>query len=328
MAGLIAQFVLIALVVVVAGTLLARFADELGMITGMGRSMAGVVLLALATSLPELLVGCKAAMIPAVDLTLGDLLGSSLFNLLILAVLDLCTKTHGGALSKSASAHALSAVSGILLTAVVLFFLVVKLPWTFLRLGPGSWFLLITYLFCLRLIYFDQQYALSQAPEAAETPTMSRVKIMTGYLLSAAVIFVAAPKLASVASELADITGLGRTIVGTLFVALITSLPEAVTTLTALRMGATDLAIGNIFGSNAFNMLIFVGVDFFYDGSLFAAAAPTHAATAAMVIFVTAVAIQGLLYRAEKRLWVVEPDAALLIFLVVAALTVVFFMGH
>ncbi len=122
-------------------------------------------------------------MIPAVDLTLGDLLGSSLFNLLILAVLDLCTKTHG-----------------------------------------------------------------------------------------------AAPKLASVASELADITGLGRTIVGTLFVALITSLPEAV--------------------------------------------------TAAMVIFVTAVAIQGLLYRAEKRLWIVEPDAALLVVLVVAALSVVVWVGH
>jgi cation:H+ antiporter len=328
MAGLIAQFVLIALVVVVAGTLLARFADELGMITGMGRSMAGVVLLALATSLPELLVGCKAAMIPAVDLTLGDLLGSSLFNLLILAVLDLCTKTHGAALSKSASAHALSAVSGILLTAVVLFFLMVKLPGTFLRLGPGSWFLLVTYLFCLRLIFFDQQYALSQAPKAAETPTMSRVKSVTGYLLSAAVIFVAAPKLASVASELADITGLGGTIVGTLFVALIPSLPEAVTTLTALRMGATDLAIGNIFGSNAFNMLIFVGVDLFYDGSLFAAASETHAVTAAMVIFVTAVAIQGLLYRAEKRLWIVEPDAALLVVLVVAALSVVFWMSH
>lgn len=328
MAGLIIQFVLLAIVVVITGTLLARFADELGMITGMGRSMAGVVLLALATSLPELLVGCKAAMIPAVDLTMGDLLGSSLFNLLILAVLDLSTRTRGAALSKTATAHALSAVSGILLTAVVLIFLLVEVSWTFLRLGAGSWFLLITYLFCLRLIFFDQQYALSQAPEAAETPTMSRGKVLTGYFLSAAVIFVAAPYLASVASELADITGLGRTIVGTLFVAFITSLPEAVTTLTALRMGAADLAIGNIFGSNAFNMLIFVGVDLFYDGSLFAAASPTHAVTAAMVIIVTVVAIQGLLYRAEKRLWVVEPDAALVVLLVVAALSIVFWMSH
>ena len=207
-------------------------------------------------------------------------------------------------------------------------FLLFKLPWTFLRLGAGSWALLVTYLFCLRLIYFDQRYAMSQAPEAVETPTMSRGKILTGYILSAGVIFFAAPRLATVASELAEISGLGRTIVGTLFVAFVTSLPEAVTTLTAFRMGAVDLAIGNIFGSNAFNMVIFVAIDLVYDGSLFAAGSPNHAVTAAMVIFVTGVAILGLLYRAEKRFWIIEPDAALVALLVIAALAVVFSMSH
>lgn len=328
MASLIAQFTLISIVVVVAGVFLARFADKLGTITGMGRSMAGVVFLALATSLPELTVGCQAALISAVDLTLGDLLGSSLFNLLILAFLDLCTKTRGRILSKSAAAHALSAVSSILLTAVVLLFLLVDLPWTFLRLGPGSWAILITYFFCLRLIYFDQQFALSRTQETTEKISGSASKIIIGYVIAATVIFIAAPQLAVVGSQLAELSGLGQTIFGTLFVALITSLPEIVTTLTALRIGAIDLAVGNIFGSNAFNMVVLAGVDLFYDGSLLNVASSTHVVTATMTILVTAVTIQGLLYRAEKRFWIFEKDAVLVILLVITALAVVYQMSN
>jgi len=328
MLGLIAQFIIIAAIVVISGVFLARFADHLSMITGMGRSMAGVVLLALATSLPELLVGCKAAMIPAINLTMGDLLGSSLFNLLILAVLDLATETRGGILSKSAAAHVLSAVSSILLTSIVLIFLLLDVPQTFLGLGPGTWLILLGYLFCLRLVFFDQQFALHQAGQTAEKSDKSLLWTTVGYVGTAAVIFVAAPRLATVASELSEKSGLGGTIVGTLFVAFITSLPEAVTTFTALRMGAVDLAVGNIFGSNAFNMVLLAGVDFFYQGSLLADASPTHAVTAGMVILVTAVTVQGLLYRAEKRLWIIEPDAALVILLIIAALAVVFRLSH
>jgi len=328
MAGLIVQFILVSLVVIVAGVMLARYADQLGEVTGMGRSMAGIIFLALATSLPELLVGCESVLIPAVDLALGDLLGSSLFNLLILAVLDLCTKTQVGILSKSSAAHAMSAVSSILVTAIILFFLMIDLDWTFLHLGPGSWCVLLTYLFCLRLLYFDQQYALSQTGELVETEKLSTGKVITGFFLSTAVIFIAAPYLAKVSSELAEVSGLGGTIFGTLFVALITSLPEVVTTIAALRMGAVDLAVGNIFGSNTFNMVLIVGIDAVYEGSFLAATSSTHAVTAAMIIFVTAVALQGLLYRAEKRFWVIEPDAVLVILLVIAALTVVYNIAH
>ncbi len=328
MTALIVEFFLCSAVVIVAGTFLARFADRLGEMTGIGRSMAGVVLLALATSLPELLVGCKAVAVGAVDLGLGDLIGSSLFNLLILAILDLSTQTRGGMLSKSAASHALSAICSILLTSIVLLFLLLEAPWTFLNLGLGSWMVFVAYLFCLRLIFFDHQTSTAGRAEE-EHPAAQNWKFVTaGYVLSAAVIFIAAPRLATVSDELAEATGLGGTIFGTTFVALITSLPEAVTTFTALRMGAVDMAVGNIFGSNAFNMVLLVGLDFVHEGSLLEAASATHAVTAVMVILVTTVVIQGLLYRAEKRFWIVEPDAVLVILLVVAALAIVYRIGH
>ena len=88
---------------------------------------------------------------------------------------------------------------------------------------------------------------------------------VAGYLGAALLIFLAAPYLAQAAAQIAAETGLGDTFVGTTLVALATSLPELVATIAAMRMGSLDLAIGNIFGSNAFNMLLLVplgGFDF------------------------------------------------------------------
>lgn len=327
MIALLVEFILLSLVIVIAGTFLARFADQLGALTGLGRSMTGIVLLAAATSLPELVVGCNAALISAVDLTVGDLLGSSLCNLLILAVLDMLTRTRGAMLSKAAAAHALSATSSILLTVIVLLFLLLDVTWTIFRVGPCCWAILIAYLFSLRLIYLDQQVSMSEVVEKPDLKGITLRRAAGGYAASAAAIFLAAPRLAGTANELAEITGMGTTFFGTAFVALVTSLPEAVTTLAALRMGAVDMAVGNILGSNSFNMVALFGVDLFYDGSLLAAASDVHAVTAGAVILVTAVTVQGLLYRAEKRFWILEPDALLVILLVLGSMTLVYTVG-
>ncbi len=124
-------------------------------------------------------------------------------------------------------------------------------------------------------------------------------------------------------------SGLSGTFVGTSMVALSTSLPEMVTTFTAARMGAYEMAVGNIFGSNCFNMAILLPVDIFYrDGSLLDAAHQDHAITAAAVIVITGLATMGLLYRVEKKYWLVEPDAGLVVVLVLAALATLYYLGQ
>ncbi len=326
---LILAFLLQSVAIVVAGSLLVRYADALGDYLGLGRSLVGLLLLAIATSLPELLVGCHAANMGAVDLAVGDLLGSSLFNLMILAILDLATTTRGRMLSRTASAHALSAVASIVLTVLVLLFLVLKLEISFGRIGIGSLAIGMAYLFCVRLIYVDQQFAEAQqqAAKTANASSISRLQAIIGYICSTGVIVYVAPKMAATSIELAEVTGLGGTFFGTMFVALISSMPEGVTTLSAIRIGASDMAIGNILGSNTFNMVMFIGLDLAYGSPLFAAAGPVHTVTAASVILVTSVAILGLLYRAEKKWWVFEPDAVLVIMLVVGALALVYRLG-
>ncbi|MBT4865036.1 MAG: sodium:calcium antiporter [Planctomycetaceae bacterium] len=330
---LIAEFVGLSLAIVIAGSFLARDADRIGELTGLGRTLTGIVLLAAATSLPELVVGCQAALIDAPNLAVGDLLGSCLFNLLILAVLDLTHRERGRMLSRSAAAHALSATASIVLTAIVLMALLVDVPWPIQRVSAGSVAILVAYLMSLRLVYFDEQtvrqaiadVAVASEEERAATKSLRRAAI--GFVAATIVILFAAPRLATTANELADVSGLGGTIVGTIFVALVTSLPEVSTTVAAVRMRAFDMAVGNILGSNAFNIVTLVAVDLFYPAPLLAAAniSATHALTAAAVILVTAVVAMGLLYRAEKRYWIVEPDALLVILLIVGSFCLVYF---
>jgi cation:H+ antiporter len=268
-----------------------------------------------------------------VDLALGDLLGSSLLNLLILGGLDLMYRGPTRMLAATSAAHAISALVSITQTAICLLFLLLPLEFTVGGLGPGPIVLVFTYLFGMRLMYFDQRHAIkieASGKVASDTEAHSKLPSLqtavAGYAAATIAILVAAPLVASASEGLAEATGLGGTFVGTTLVAFATSSPEIVTTLAAVRAGAFDLAVGNIFGSNTFNMTILLAGDFFYDGSILDAASPTHAFTAACVIIVTAVATLALLYRAEKRYWLIEPDALLVIVLVLGSLGLVYSM--
>lgn len=331
MVAALLKFVVAGAVIVVAGSYLTRFADRIADLTGLGRTLAGVILLAVATSLPEATIGANAALIGAVDLTAGDVLGSSLMNLLILGILDLTHYSRGKMLSYQAAAHALSGGAGMAMTALVLIFLLLRLEWSlFDWIGVETFVLLIAFAFCLRLLFLEQrvwarQDAGTEVQESEDHGSHGLGAVVLGYLVSGAAIFIAAPFLTASADLLAEESGIGGTFIGTTLVALSTSLPEAVTTLAAVRVGAFDMAIGNIFGSNVFNMVILAVVDVFQAGPLFAVLSPAHALTAAWVILISAVAVMGLLYRAEKRYWIFEPDASLIILLVVVALVSLYF---
>ena len=90
----------------------------------------------------------------------------------------------------------------------------------------------------------------------------------------AALLFVAAPYVAGSAGRIARLSGLTDTFIGTTLVAFATSLPEIATCLTALKIGAFSLLVGNIFGSNAFNMVLLVPLDAIADGPLLANVSP------------------------------------------------------
>ncbi len=327
-----AIFLGLAIVIVFAGNYMAKAADVIGEKSGMGASLAGLVLLAAATSLPELAININAVRLPdstqGVDLTLGNVLGSSLFNLLILGIVDLMFHSKARMFSSISSAHALSAMVSMALIAIVVLFLLLErdsvgIPLHLWHLGIGTIACGVFYIFSVRLIYLDQQMAAKmekeqESPQQEEERKSMSLGVAIGiYLATTVVIFIAAGYLAPTADRLAEITGLGGTFVGSTLLALTTSLPEFVTTIVAVRMGAADMAIGNILGSNTFNIAILLPIDAIYTkGSLLADASPVHAMTGMAVILLTSVATMGILYRAEKKKYsIIEPDALLVVLL-------------
>ncbi|HVW37151.1 MAG TPA: hypothetical protein VHB99_07590 [Pirellulales bacterium] len=328
------QFVISGLAIVAAGTALTHFADRITEATKLGRRLVGSILLAGATSLPELTIDINAVRLGAPDLAVGDLVGSSLFNLLILALIDLSRHSRGQMFSRTAAAHALSGTASIALTAIAALSILTSRQWPGASVGGvslGGIAILIAYAFAARLIFYDQQISArpsegggrkSLAP--AGRTTLS--KAIAGFVTAAAGIVIAGPFMAESAEKLATLSGLGNTFVGSTLVAFCTSLPELVATVTAVRIGAFDLAIGNIYGSNAFNMVLLMPLDLFFPGSLLAAVSPTHAATCLATILITSVAVMGQLYQVESRVRFLEPDAWLIIALVLGSLGMVYLL--
>ncbi len=327
------QFVVSALVIIVAGAALTRCADAIADLTKMGRLLVGSILLAGATSLPELAVDINAVRFGMPDLAVGDLVGSSLFNLLILAILDLTHHSHGQMLSRTAAAHALSGTTSIALAALAATFILVsqRAPELVLgRIGVGSLVIGLAYAFTVRLVFYDQRLATPRPQgQSSQTPghstlTLSRAAI--GFTSSAIAILIAGPFMAESAGKVAVLSGLGNTFMGSTLVAFSTSLPELVATLTAVRLGAFDLAIGNIYGSNAFNMVLLLPLDLFTPDSLLATVSQTHAVTCICTVLITSVTVMGQLYQMERRIRFLEPDALLVILLVLASLALIYFL--
>lgn len=181
------------------------------------------------------------------------------------------------------------------------------------------------------MVYYDQQVSSAALKTGAQTespvPTPSWRGPAIGFAAAAVVIVLAGPYLADAAGKIADASRLGNTFVGTTLVAFSTSLPELVTSLAALRLGAHDLAIGNVFGSNAFNMVLFAPLDLVHPGPLLAVVTSGHAVTGLAAILATLIVILGQLYQVERRRRLIEPDALLVIAVVFGSLWVIYRLG-
>ena len=300
-------FIFCTLAIVYSGIRLSKYGDIIAEKTGLGRAWIGLVLMASVTSLPELVTGISSVTFAGLpDIAVGDVLGSCVFNIFIIALLDAVYRV----MPISAKAHQgniLSAAFGILLLSVVAasIFLnehIAPLGW----IGPYSIFFAVLYFIAMRLIYFyaKRQIAALIKEKAVELryQDISTKTAVIQYSLNAVIVIMAATFLPKIGEGIAETTGLGQTFVGNIFIAVSTSLPEVVVSFSAVKMDAVDLAIGNLFGSNIFNVFILALDDmFFVKGPLLAFANPNHIISALSAIGMTAIAIIGLTYRAEKK---------------------------
>lgn len=317
-------------IIIYSGTKLSYYGDKIAELTGMGRAWIGLILMASVTSLPELITGISAvAIVKAPDLAAGDIFGSCVFNLLILSVLDARLKQP--LFSTVKSSHIVAAIFGIILLTVagMAIFLSHEIP-SVLWVSSFTFLLFGIYLAAVRGIFKYEHTALIEAP-LAETPhspsrSADLKKAIGGYAINALIVIGAAVFLPYFGEHIASQTGMGNSFFGTLFLAAATSLPELVVSLAALRMGALDMAVGNLLGSNVFNMLI-LGIDdvFYREGSLFKAISPSHLLSVLITIIMTAVVGLGLLFKPKKKqFWLLGLDTFVILVLYIALIIYLF----
>lgn len=316
------MFVLSATVIVVAGTKLSQYGDRIAEHTGLGRLWIGVLLLAGATSLPEISTAVSAVLIDAPNLAVGDLMGAGLSNMLTLALIDLAYREKR-VWRQAALEQALIATLAIILTGLAGLLIVVRQPIPIEGIGLGTIAIAAIYVFGMRVVFRQEDMRrrekererIVEAEEARGAASADALRrALVGFAVAALALLASAPLLAESAKEIAAATGLSTTFIGTSLVAMTTSLPEFVTSFAAVRLGALDLAVGNLFGSNAINMAMLLVADAAYrKGPLLASIEATHAVTALVSILLMSVGLMGIIYRAEKRFPLIEPDSVLMI---------------
>ena len=298
-----------AILIAVAGTTLSRYADVIADKTGLSGNWIGLILLATVTSLPELATGISSVTIAdAPNIAIGDVLGSCVFNLVILVVLDFLHRGES-VYRRANQGHILSAGFGIVLIGFAGLNLLLGDKAAALaigHIGASTPIIVILYVIAMRSVFI---YERAQMREFAETiadryPQLTLRRAVIRYTAAAVVIVAAGIWLPFIGAQLASVMGWHKTFVGTLFIAAATSLPELAVTVAALRIGALEMAIGNLLGSNLFNIVILALDDlFFLKGPLLARVSSLHAMSALSAVVMTGIVIVGLVYRPRTRVF-------------------------
>jgi cation:H+ antiporter len=214
----------------------------------------------------------------------------------------------------------------MVLTGLAAFHVLLRVDVEHAGIGAGSVLLLLIYVLGMRMVFRQEdvkrrQRAHEAVTQAAATGEDGRLggraalrRATGGFAVAALALLLSAPLLAGLAKEIADQTGITATFIGTSLLAITTSLPELATCVAAVRLGAFDLAVGNLFGSNAFNMAAFFFADAaFRGGPLLSVVDPAHVLTALWSILLMNIGLMGIIYRVEKRFMLIEPDSFVII---------------
>ena len=217
---------------------------------GIPQLVIGLTIVAIGTSLPEAAVSISAALKGSADITIGNVVGSNIMNVLV--ILGLTAVIHAVPVQKSTIKYE---VPFVIIVTVILALLglfdnsVGRLD------GILLWVLMGVYM--VYLLKMAKNGTASE--ENKEKKKISIWKMLLMVLVGAAMIVFGSDVTVDAATKLATIFGMSERFIGLTIVALGTSLPELVTSVTAAVKGKADIAMGNIVGSNIFNILFVVG---------------------------------------------------------------------
>lgn len=299
-------FCLCVAAILYAGTKLSYYGDKLADIMGWGKMWMGMILMAGVTSLPELVTGISSIrLVDSPSMAVGNVIGSCAFNILILSLLDVVFPKRLPVTYIAKTGHVIAAAFGVVLLCIVIFSIIKPgifghVGW----IGIDSLLFIGIYFFAIRAVYNYEK-----RPEQKETASdvapdikYSKTYIIVRYLSYAVVVVVAAMFLPYYGEDVAAYAGIGEGFFGTIFLAFSTSLPEIVVSIMAVRQGVIDMAVGNVLGSNVFNIFVLAINDSVYTkGPILENVSSDLMIPAIGTILITTIGIIGLVYKSRFK---------------------------
>lgn len=321
------EFILSSALIVLAAVKLAEYGDVIAIRTKLGRAFIGVILMAAATSLPEFLTAINSIRMDIPDLSGGNIFGANMYNMLLLAFVSLLGWRER-ALRKVRRRHGLTAGGSVFMILLATFFIYanidIKIGWV----GIDSIIIIITYLvlvYLLRVSTVVPGEAMSEEPDDS-TPKLW--KGLLGFSIASAVLVAVMPWMVRVADDIAELSGLSEGFIGVALMAFVTTMPELVATIAAVRMRVYDLAIGNLFGSNMFNIFALGLVDIlFTKGRFLNTISPEFILVGFIGMIMTLIALIGNQARLKRRLFFVELDATALVVTFILGMILIYNRG-
>lgn len=303
-----------------AGSRLAGLVDAIAERTGAGQAFAGMLLLGGITSLPELATASSASLAGNPLLSINDLLGTSSINILLLVIGDMIYGKEPLTRQTSRPAPLMQGVLGMILMAAVA--IAISIGDTAIPvLGAGVLSLGLA-LGCLQALRMSRRFESMGSWRAVNPPeTEPKESASKGYgnlalgaltALAGLAILLGGAALALTGDAIAEKSGLGTSIIGFTLVGFCTSLPELSSVIGALKLRRYQLALGDIFGTNLFNVQIIFIADLFYRGGPVLNSAGTfEVAAACLSTVMTGIFVVGMLERRDKAIGRMGTDSAL-----------------
>jgi cation:H+ antiporter len=318
---LIVIFAVAALITWAAGIWLSDTTDILASRFGLGQALGGLILLAISTNLPEIVITVTAAVQHHLGIAVGNLIGGIALQTVVLAALDLSLKGQRPLSYRAASLSLVleaALVVGILNIAVLGTRLSPSL--VFLRVTPQNVLIALAWVGGLWMLKKAQNglawQAKGNAPDSQEKPAghsqkqkdqnsqqdgASTAKVVTKFLIASFATLAAGFALEESGDQIARHWGMSGVIFGATVLAASTSLPELSTGITSVRMGDYQLAMSDIFGGNAFLPVLFLMASLLSGESVLPHAQNTDVYLAGLGVLLTAVYILGLILRPHRR---------------------------
>ncbi len=326
-------FIVCVAAILYAGNRLSYYGDILSDIMGWGKMWVGMILMAAVTSLPELVTGISSIrVVDSPDMAVGNVIGSCAFNIFIISLLDMFFPRKPPMTYTAQTGHVIAASFGIVLLCFVILSIIQpgifgSIAW----IGIDSLIFIFIYFFAIRAVYSYEKRPKTaqgkldlQSEEEKATIKYSKAHVVSRYLFFAAIVVVAAMFLPYFGEVIANETGISEGVFGTVFLALSTSLPEIVISAMAVRQGSVDMAVGNVLGSNVFNIFVLAINDMVYTkGPILENISPDLLVPAVGTILITTIGIIGLVFKSKLK-WMMAIDTFFILLVYLLMMKVMF----